>query len=425
MAVGEETSRSITLSWKLHPVQREAFEADARYRTCAWGRRTGKNIFANADQIDYALNPRESPWGADDAPTCWWVGPTYNQAEKYGFQTALEFIPDQLLDGDPKRSEPYEIHFQNGAVIEYRTFDHPDSLDGAGVDHLVIDEAAIMPETIWHQNLRPMLSDTLGQAIFISKPKGQNWFHDFYRRGESDDWPDWWSSQAASYVNPFVPDSEIDSAARELPDRIFKQEYLAIFHADEGGVFRKVRERAVEDYDWEARTGNPPYTTGVDFARWQNWTVITTLDESQRLVHFDRLQETTWDRIQKKIEAVYARYPGPVRLDASRDEKIVEDLQQEGIPTEAVSFGPAKKRELIDNLAVMIENGELTIPDIPVLVNELQLFEYEIKQKTVSYQAPPGWNDDCVDSLALAAKDTDTRRRSTWGSGAAGRQHPT
>jgi len=87
------------------------------------------------------------------------------------------------------------IYSPEFATIEYRTFDHPDSLDGAGVDHMVIDEAAMMPETIWQQNLRPMLSDTMGQAVFISKPKGQNWFHDFFLRGESDDWPDWWSER--------------------------------------------------------------------------------------------------------------------------------------------------------------------------------------------------------------------------------------
>jgi hypothetical protein len=416
-------SRTITLEWKMHPVQRDAFEATERYRTCAWGRRTGKNIFANIDQIDFATNPGQTPYGDNERVTCWWVGPTYNQANKYGFDTAREMIPRALLDTSKgnngfKREKPREIYLANGATIEYRTFDHPDSLDGAGVDHMVIDEAAMMPETIWHQTLRPMLSDTLGKALFISKPKGKNWFYDHFLRGESDEWPDWWSSQAASYVNPWVPDSEIDAAARELPDRVFKQEYLAVFLDDSGGVFREVRDRNVVEYDWQERNGNAPYVHGWDFARHQNWTVGITLDRDGMLVNFERVQPPSWPSLQRKIEAVYQRYPGVVRVDASRDNKLVTDLEDNGVPVDAVKFSSASKRELVENLAQRLEAGEITFPDIPQLVNELELFEYSTTPSgNVRYHAPEGWNDDCVDALALAARRSNRADSATWGPG--------
>lgn len=419
MSTAKTNTRTINISWKLHPIQRQAFESPARYRTCAWGRRTGKNVFANTDQLDYALNPDRYEWGADDAPTCWWVGPTYDQANKYGFNQAVEMLPKELLDGDPKRSKPREIHLRNGARIEYRTFDRPDSLDGAGVDHMVIDEAAMMPETIWGNTLRPMLSDNLGAGLFISKPKGKNWFYDFYLRGESDeeDWTNWWSSRATAYDNPFIDDDEIDAAARELPDRVFKQEYLAVFLDDSGGVFPGLRERNVVDYDWEARNGNGPYIHGWDFARHQNWTVGITLDTDGLLVNYKRIQTTTWPRIQQTIEKAYAEYPGIVRVDASRDNKIVTDLEDEGVPVDAVQFTTKTKRELVDNLAVRLENQEITLPEIQQLLNELELFEFEMTpNRNVRYHAPEGWNDDCVDALALAAKEGGQPTTATWGS---------
>lgn len=409
----------VDLNFKVHSAQAEFIRAPARYRVLCWGRRAGKNVGAGIDVVDYALNPASDPYGSDRAPEIWWVAPTYGQANEYGFEIVDELLPKALLDGDPKRSKPRKHFLEGGAEISYRSADNPDSLDGAGVDRLVLDEAAIIPPDIYRKTLRPMLSDYRGRATFISKPKGQNWFHDYFKRGQSaeDAWDDWWSSQQTAYVNPWVADSEIDDAAAELPKHVFQQEYLAVFHSDEGGVFKKVRERAVEDYDWKAQNGNGPYRIGVDFARWQNWTVIVTLDRDDRLVDFRRMQETTWDRIQKEIEAAYARYPGEIRLDASRDEKVVEDLENQGLPVEAVTFGHKKKREMIDNLAVSIENGEITIPEIPTLVNELQLFEYEISNRSVSYSAPPGWNDDCVDALALAHKRSETASRGTWGSG--------
>lgn len=418
MADTRKQTQTLTLSWKLHEVQREAFESDARYRTCVWGRRTGKNIFANADQVDYALNPDESPWGADDAPLCWWVGPTVNQSKKYGFNEAKNVIPRPLLESQPRESYPFEINLTNGATIEYYSFDRPDSLDGAGVDHIVVDEAAMMPKRVWDQTLRPMLSDTLGQAVFISKPKGKNWFHEYFLRGDSEEWPDYWSSQAASYVNPFVPDTEIDEAARDIPDRVFRQEYLALFLDDSGGVFNRIRERNVEDYDWEARNGNGPYVHGWDFARHQNWTVGIALDRDGLLVNFERLQHDSWPRIQSTIEAVAERYPGVVRVDASRDNKIVTDLEDNGVPIDAVKFTASSKRDLIDNLATRLEMGEITIPEIPQLTNELDLYEYETTPSgNVRYQAPEGWHDDCVDSLALAAHEGPGPRSATWGPG--------
>jgi len=421
--MSHEQTRELTLSWKLHEVQREAFEANARFQTCAWGRRTGKNVFAAVDASDYALNPEADPYGGDDEVTVWWIGPTYTQAYDYGWGEdpnaigVTDLIPDELI-AEKKRSDPRRLTLTNGSAISFRTFDHPESLDGAGVDHIIIDEAAMMPSKIWHQTLRPMLSDTNGKAIFISKPKGKNWFHDHYLRGGSDEWPEWWSSQAPSYVNPFVDDSEIDKAARGTPDRLFKQEYLAVFLGGSGGVFREVRERNVEDYDWEVRDGNAPYTWGWDFARHQNWTVGICLDWDGLLVDWYRDQPATWDRLQDVMESRYERYPGVMHVDASRDNKLVSDLENAGIPIEAVIFSTQTKRDLINTLAVRLENGELTIPDIPQLVNELELYEYDTTPSgNVRYHAPEGWNDDAVDALALAARESATSTSGTWGPG--------
>lgn len=422
MATTSKNSRNINLSWKLHPVQKEAYEADARFRTCAWGRRTGKNVFAAIDASDFALNPDEDEYGGNEEVTVWWVGPTYTQAYDYGWGDdpnaigVTDLLPDALIESK-SMSDPRRLTLTNGSAISFRTFDHPDSLDGAGVDLMVIDEAAIMPEKIWTETLRPMLSDTLGKGLFISKPKGKNWFFKHFKRGDSDEWPEWWSSQAASYVNPFVEDSEIDKSARELPDRVFQQEYLAVFLDDGGGVFREVQERNVERYDWRERNGNAPYTHGWDFARHQNWTVGVVLDRDGLLVDYWRDQPGTWDRLQKIIEAKYQEYPGVVRVDASRDNKLVTDLENAGVPIEAVNFGGNNKKDLIDTLAVRLENGEITIPEsLDQLISELQLYEYETTRTgNVRYHAPEGFHDDCVDALALAAREGATARSATWG----------
>jgi len=67
-------------------------------------------------------------------------------------------------------------------------------------------------------------------------------------------------------------------------------------------------------------------------------------------------------------------------------------------------FTTSTKADLIENLSVMLDNGETWFPDIPVLINELSLFGYEtLPSGTIRYKAPQGYHDDCVIALALAA----------------------
>jgi len=62
----------------------------------------------------------------------------------------------------------------------------------------------------------------------------------------------------------------------------------------------------------------------------------------------------------------------------------------------------ASKPPLIENLSVMIENGEIAYPEIPKLINESKIFGYENKNARIAYKAPQGYHDDCVMALALA-----------------------
>lgn len=215
------------LTWTLSEKQAEIFTMPERFRVAMCGRRFGKNEVATASIIEYATQPDTFDYGADDAPVCWWVGPTYVQTQKYGFEKVLSKLPDAFIDGDAKRSPPFEISMKNGSQIEFYSFDRPSSLQGAGVDFMVIDEAAYMDETIWQNDLRPMLLDNNGGALLISKPMGENWFSQAFDMGNDEAMPDWGAVHATSYENPWIDTEEIEAAKRTTPEQIFRQEYLA------------------------------------------------------------------------------------------------------------------------------------------------------------------------------------------------------
>ncbi len=81
---------------------------------------------------------------------------------------------------------------------------------------------------------------------------------------------------------------------------------------------------------------------------------------------------------------------------------IYEDLNKE-IWIESVKFTNQIKQNIINNLSLGIEQRKLTIPNIPVLINELLIYQYDITATgKVRMSAPAGHHDDCVISLALA-----------------------
>ena len=163
----------------------------------------------------------------------WWVAPTYKQALE-GWTYLLHLVqPLQAVKVD--RSELVTTFAGRGS-IQVRTGDSPDNLRGAGLDGVVLDEAAVMKPDVWDLALRPALADKQGWALFISTPQHFNWFYDLYERAGHQ--PDWASWQHPTWNNPFIAEAEITAAQRDMLPEDFDQEFGASFTAVGGAVFR-------------------------------------------------------------------------------------------------------------------------------------------------------------------------------------------
>lgn len=412
--------------YTVHDKQLEVLQSDARYRTLKWGRRAGKNIVAVIDIEERGRAPWESRWGADDPSNTviWWVGPSYDQAKRYGFEKLKAALPNSWI-ASITESEPYEIELVNGVVYEFRTFDHPKTLQGAGVDHVVIDEADYMPDNLWYNDLDPMLMDSRGSAMFISKPvRPRSYFADYFEFGQSSDYPEYFSSHATSGDNPYIAEDPADKQGT-VPNHVYQREYLAELPDDGGQVFKKLDERlftATYQLEGDVVEGigeakrdpddcTAPFAVGVDFARHRDYRVTIAIDAAGELAYFSRNQNEGWDTIEADVKTVHAEYPGIVFPDASRDNKIIPDLAQAGVTLEPVKFTPQTKKSLIEDLITRVEGGELTAPSVPELDQlrlELRQLEKEVTDAGYTrYHAPDTGFDDCVDAYALAASGLD------------------
>ena len=119
------------------------------------------------------------------------------------------------------------IELLSGGTICVKGADNYDSLRGDGLDFLVLDEYASIAAEAWTEVLRPALADKQGRALFIGTPQGFNHFHQLVERAET--LPDWKAFQFTTAQGGNVAPQELESAALELDERTFRQEFLASF----------------------------------------------------------------------------------------------------------------------------------------------------------------------------------------------------
>ena len=379
-----------TIKPHLHPGQLEVHRDPARFKVLAAGRRWGKTRLGVNECVGVAIEGKRA----------WWVSPSYRTSE-VGWRPLRQL--SRKIPGTEIRLADRMVLFPGGGFVAIRSADNPDSLRGEGLDFVVMDECAFMQPEAWSEAIRPALSDRLGKALFISTPRGRNFFWDLYRRGGVD--PDWASFTYPTSANPYIQPSEIEAARAELPEIIFNQEYLADFVDSEGAVFRRIRDAAILQPLEQPLEGHQ-YSAGVDVAAAVDYTVITVLDVNTReMVALDRFNRVDYPVLEDRLLATYRKWhlDGMVVESNSIGAPVIDHLREHDINIIPFTTTNTTKHDIIQRLQSAFEHGLIHIIDNPILVGEL--LSYESKRTpsgNYTYSAPEGQHDDCVMSLAFA-----------------------
>lgn len=223
-----------TVLWRPHKYQQLIRRDNHRFKVVICGRRFGKTTLAINILIEKALSKKG---------LYWYVSPTYRQSKTISWTMLLNsyyLLPKELQIG--KNESELWVNI-NGSKICLLGADNEDSLRGSGLDGLVLDEVASMRNFggLWQEVLRPALSDKLGWCIFISTPKGKNFFYDLSLQESMD--PDYKTFKYTSYDNPYLRKEEVDKAKMELPEDVFAQEYMADFKKHTGLIHKEFDRR--------------------------------------------------------------------------------------------------------------------------------------------------------------------------------------
>jgi phage FluMu gp28-like protein len=368
-----------------------------KYIVGCFGRQAGKSFTAQNLLLKWILE--------DNGSIGMWVSPVYSQAKKV-FQELTTTIGDTGLTKSVNKSE-LTITFINGSVLYFRSGEREDTLRGYTLDYLVVDEAAYIKNEVWTTVLRPTVLVRGKKVLFISTPKGKNWFYEIAMRGMSDDYPSYKTFHATSFDTPFITQEELEEAKLSLPDSIYRQEILAEFIDDGGEVFAGLTLTAVMT-SYTNKDDKERYYAGLDFGRQNDYTVLTILNSKGEMVDFYRERQKSWDVIISEVLVLLRKWKPVLYAEVnSIGDVLFENLKKQYPSIQPFVTSNDSKQNLIEDLIMGMNEGKIKLPTKELnadLYKELSVFTYEYSPRTrkVKYGSPSGFHDDCVISLALS-----------------------
>jgi predicted phage terminase large subunit-like protein len=314
-------------------------------------------------------------------------------------------IPGCRFEGRPI----FRITLPTGGSIQLRSADNPDSLRGATLDGVVFDEAAQAKPEAW-PFLRPTLSVRRGWAMFISTPKGLNWFHDLYTDAERlNGWARW---RVPSTASPYIPPEDIEEARQTMSSLLFSQEYEAEFISTGSGLFHA---DWIQHYRTRFEGEDRFYMLGDEVVSAQMCRFFHTVDLAWSLEEgADYTVISSWAVTPKshlllldvnrghyegpdivpQLKRAYDQYGGILLVErATRQMSIIQEADRTGLPIKEVRADKDKVARALPATARM-EQGRVWFP--PASTPWFR----DIEEELLAF--PAGRHDDFVDTLAYA-----------------------
>ena len=385
----------------LFPWQKQVYDSyvndDYKYYVLNTSRQIGKSLLISQLVLNSAINNNGVIVGV--------VSLTYKQV-KLIYNNISNVLQNTPIVQSDNKSE-LEIRLVNGSSIKFLSIQNYDAIRGYTFDYLMIDEAAYVPPNVFQQVLQPTMLARGRKMVLCSTPRGINYFYDMYMRGMDQDDDTTISFKFDYTANPYFNLDEIEAIRKQLPDGIFRAEYLGEF-SENSTVFGNVWGVCIHS-EWPKANGN--LFCGIDVALFQDWCVATILDASGNLVDMYRSKTASINKLNSELEEFLNKWkPTKTLIELNNTGiSVYEYLQPrvrgvEGFKTTAVS-----KPDLINQLQNSIEEKRIKLPTqnfIPEIYQELVDFSFSYSEKTraIQYAALPGRNDDIVMSLAFANK---------------------
>jgi phage terminase large subunit-like protein len=352
----------------------------------AMGRRYGKTVLGLVLVISALLAGMKVAW----------VVPTYRNSNPLWRAVRVALAPLQRAGRAKLNQAERMAELWNGGLLMIYSADSIDAMRGEWFHLVVVDEAARVSEAAYEDVIQATVADVGGKIVLISTPKGKNWFWREYRRGvERADNVISFRAPTTANPSPLIRKAAA-RAERVVPERTYRQEWLAEFVDDAGVVW--LREWAEDRFDPTDPAGDSrviarmlTYDTANKDKQDNAYTAAGVLellsDYRARLRHVwrDRL---LMPNLVSAVEADIVRWDSDGKLNAV----VIEDrasgtgLYQtlmasgsEKLRRMLVAFQPTgSKDDRFEQAGVWAKNGSLLLPRPGDDVRWLHAFEAEV-----------------------------------------------
>jgi len=384
----------------LTPYQKKYLGSKSRFAILVWHRRAKKTRSALNRQVMRIMERKE-------AGVCYYVLPTYRQAKQVVWDVLVnDHIPKEIIE--KKNDSELAIYYKNGVIQRFIGAEDPDKHRGTAPFDVVFDEYSEQSEQIWTAIFQPVLMENDGTATFVFTPKGKNHSWKLLQMAKENT-KDWFTSVMGVEDTGIFSEEELMEIRRNTPQALYAQEYEVEFVDGAGQFFRRVRENTYEKEKELPTEGD--FQLGVDLAKYQDWTVITPFNLNYFIAYpQDRFNQVDWNLQKARIE-VSARQYGDALIwpdSTGIGDPVVEDLKARGLRIggedgKGFKFTETSRSNLLNNLAILLEQDKIKIPNDEGLLSELESFRFSLSDTgKIKVTVPEGMHDDRVMSLALS-----------------------
>ena len=403
-------SKVINIPYDYEPrsYQLDFLQSPKRFKILVLHRRAGKSMTLINEQIRKTQQTKG---------IYYYFLPTYTQAKKVVWDELVKkHVPMELVD--KLNQSELCIYWKNGSIQRFAGCEDIDKHRGINPIDVVFDEYSEINPDMWTAIIQPVLRENHGTASFGFTPKGKNHSWELFESAKLKD-KEWYTSLLTVDDTHGLTEEEIEDARTSTPEALFRQEYYCDFLENAGAFFRRIKENVYEADDVPDHTHF--YQLGIDLAKYNDWTVITPIDlYTFKVKKQQRFNQVDWNFQKSLIEASARRYNNAqIKIDRTGvGDPVVEDLERRGLnigEDGAVVFSKQRRRELLDNLAILLQQDKIKIPNDPQLISELEAFQFVMtKNGKIDVQTRKEFHDDCVFSLALAVHGLDTPVKQTF-----------
>jgi len=343
----------------------------------------------------------------------WIIAPQMSLTDQ-NWRYFIRFFPAEwIVKLDLNERKIYTI---NDGLVEFKSTSNPSALVSVGLDILLwteIDQSEQPDKMLeaWANLFTRLQSPGRGPGgkggLFLgnSTPSGRSIMHKLHMDALEDP-TNWQEFHFTTMDSPYITERAYELAKKSLPERLFRQIWLAEFPDDSGELFPNLDKICVAKE--EKPVPGRVYKAAWDPARKQDYSAFGIRDSLGRMVYMTRWTGVPWTHQLNRIEAICRQYNNcSIDLDKTGvGETLPEAMSQRGLRVNALHFTNELKATMVSNLSLLCEQISIQMFDDEFLKDELKNYRPEtLSSGMIRYSAPKGKFDDLVTMCLMLFRD--------------------